>query len=65
MQLADCIHWRIPACRRDDMCLFGPGLLPSVLATGMQLRQASGMQLRQVGSMRLGGGGGASIIWLR
>ena len=53
MQLADSIHLciYIPACGRADMWLFGPRLVAiSVLAIGMQLRQA--------GSMWLGGGGG-------
>ena len=50
MQLADSIHLHIPACGRNDMCLFGPGLLPLVLATGMQLQQASE-----------GGGGGGQV----
>ena len=63
MQLADSIHLCIYLHVGGLTCGYlAQGLLPSVLAIGMQLRQASGMQLKPAGSMWLGE---ASIIWLR
>ena len=55
MQLADSIHLCIYLHVGELTCGYlAQGLLPSVLAIGMQLRQAIGMRQRQAGSMRLG-----------
>ena len=70
MQLADSIHLGIYLHVGGLTCGYlAQGLLPSVLAIGMQLRQASGMQLRQAGSKWLGEASGmqlklAGSMWL-